>query len=75
MERTYFEGRILIIIGDSIKAIMEQLHLEKLDPLDGDETEKLAGYFKNELDWQNGNITAKEWAKQLEVLHKSGIIR
>ena len=34
------------------------------DPLDGDDTERLAEQFRIELDFQNGNITAKERDEQ-----------
>lgn len=36
------------------------------DPLDGDETEEMACLFHIELDYQSGNITAKEYEERLK---------
>lgn len=40
------------------------------EPLDSDETSKLAEHLKNQLDLINGNITREEYF-QLETTHKS----
>ena len=54
------------IIIQSVRQIMGLLQEQKADSLDGDETERLAAEFKNELDYQNGNITVDEYIKVLE---------
>jgi len=41
----------------------------KEDPLDGDQTEVLAEMFSIELDFQNGNITSKEYNERYSKLN------
>ena len=48
------------LIRKKIKFLARNLGTET-DPLDADETQDYADVFKNELDYQNGNITLEEY--------------
>ena len=39
------------------------------EPMDGDETAKLADYLLIELDWLNGNITNSEYDERLRKIN------
>ena len=54
------EAILMNPIDKAVRSIMDKIQAHKLDALDGDQTQELAEYFRIELDWNNGNITADE---------------
>jgi hypothetical protein len=58
------------MIDEAADRITAIIHEEEINPLDGDETDRIGKLLALELDWRQGNVTLEEYETQLHHIEK-----